>query len=757
MVKAIPVPEFKKGQAAQTNVPSVRFSTAPGDVARTMENVFAGLGERTEQMLDRVAKDEGERAGRAAGLDPNYRPGADPTIRGRAFERAATQVYTSQLDMSLREDMERVYQDNKHDPKALERALDGLRLGYSSRLFPEMQADFEASFSRNRLAYSSDAARLAEIRTIDGAKAGALGELDGRRKTIERTAFMVGDDAVAAKALSGEISSYQHFLLEHGPKGEFEFGGKTYKADPARSGAFTLEGIESELQGIKDRAIEARVLGKFERIETPSARMKYLDEFEADYLDKKTGEFKENPSAGMSLKQVRSVAGKMRTEITRDQTAAKAGATRIRNDAKDYISMMGKGHDPGSAILDRLSARARSVGAEDVVADIQDARELLDFTKEARVLRPEQLQLAINTMRSEIADAEGVTPQTATKLDTAEKLLSTMNTEIERDPLSWAARVDLVDQTPIQLIDPEGQPGLSVSSMEARVASAETVSEYYGRAPRFLTDEEANQLSSGIDGLDTDGQLQIITNIADGFGEHATAVFEELNLKSPVVAHVGGLAVMGGDLGAVRDALAGYNALRIEGAVSLAPMATDISAWSNGVIGTAFQNNLETRSSVIQTAKGIYHTRAVRNGLTEPDEDIWNAALQEAAGARFAGDRQFGGIGEYRGYEVIVPSSLATDDFEDTIEEMTLADLALAGDGLPRHGDGSDFTLEDFQGAYLETVGDGRYVVNMQPADSGFQEYAIGNGPNGTYVLDLKEILPRLGLAPIVTPEEPQP
>ena len=473
-----------------------------------------------------------------------------------------------------------------------------------------------------------------------------------------------------------------------------------------------------------------------------------------------------------------------RREVERRQRAAQAQAerralqTELRQEVRGALGIMGEGFNPGGQVLADLERRAERLQDAQALAMLQDAKALNVFRTEASQLTPPDLQGFVNREATRLAEkpaakpsAPGVTAFELERLKLAEELLGTMNRELGKDPLSFASRVGVVRLEPLQLFDPPAEDGgapdfpAARASIVKRISDALVVAGHYGVEPRFLTDEEAGQMASAFADNSVDGQMALLAAISQGFGTHTPDVLAEFRAEKPTIAHVGGLLTINGRPETARDALTGIKALEAGNAVL--PPATEIAEWGDDVLGTAFGSVPATRSAVLDTAKAIYHTRAVRRGQAAPedvDEALFKRALQEAAGAVFTPrDVQFGGIATWRGNEVVVPPEIAADDFADVIRRLEDQDLELASDGggAPRHEDGTPFTAEELHDdAYLVSIGHGRYLVSMTDPVDGPPAWVMGTGPNSHYVLDLTRIARQIaagtrGITLPLPPEEP--
>jgi hypothetical protein len=139
----VPIGEFNPQGASETSLPSVSYAT--GEQYSTLANVSKLLSDQVGAFGDELAKSEGKKAGAMAGTDPNFKPSDVPTLRGRAFDEEATNVYKSNLTAKFQSDAMDVFQANKSDPNAFNTAYDKLVQTYNQQhVFPEIKGAFDA-------------------------------------------------------------------------------------------------------------------------------------------------------------------------------------------------------------------------------------------------------------------------------------------------------------------------------------------------------------------------------------------------------------------------------------------------------------------------------------------------------------------------------------------------------------------------------------------------------------------------------------
>lgn len=150
----------------------------PGE---TQARVFSGLAGELGSMADQAAQYEGKQAGLAAGNDPNYRPNADESIRGRAFNQQAQETYLNNLDAQSKSAATTVYDQylalppGQRQPATLTTMLQGVQKDFNdNHVFPEIQGAFNDKFTGFTTALQQGAQRDFENQVHEQAQASYL-------------------------------------------------------------------------------------------------------------------------------------------------------------------------------------------------------------------------------------------------------------------------------------------------------------------------------------------------------------------------------------------------------------------------------------------------------------------------------------------------------------------------------------------------------------------------------------------------------
>lgn len=750
---------FNPRRQVSEQLPQIRRlsggSRAAESIGRSLEGTSAILGKFADRETKRLAAQRGAEDARqreqgAPDLQSNV------TLAGRSYNAAAVDVFRSKLENRARADVNQITRESEHDPQELQQRLDSTLEGYLSEIpdsTPQLKQEFTSLFQRQRSAALDQAFRQKSKRLDSERAAAAADQIEGRMEGMERLALSSGVDEDARDQLIEEQRSLEDLLVEHGPQGSFTFDGQEFEADETRSGIYSPEDIQQMLQSAEDRVLTARVMGTFRNADDPS---EFRDEFARDFTDPDTGEFRESPSTGLSRKQHERLLGQMDSALSSMATEADINMSALRSDVRDTTEMLEKGFSPGDGTLESLESRVRQAGqagkdsAETLWEDLQGARDLFDFHNSIKTSTPAQLEGVIDRTRARINEQGNQTdPQTFARLEHAENLLGNMRQGLKRDPLGWANRVGRIALDDVQFVADE--PEQAVSSMKRRRDQAQGVAQTYGIRAKYLTDTEAESLTSTLETADTDTKVALLSNIQQGFGNASRGVLGQISDNVPVSAHVGGLLALDNDMPVdahvevARRALEGQRALA-EGNRVL-PSDADLQLEIDNVVGASLSNLPQTRSSLISTAEALYTEHALRRGISseQPNPDLWERSLEEAAGAIYDNGRKVGGgFVEFNGSRTIAPPELNESDLEETVDSMRTEDLisASVGGEPPRYGNGEVVPAADIADhGRLVPIDVGKYLVDMSDDGTGFLE---GSGPDGHYVMDLRGSLSRL-------------
>ena len=313
---------------------------------------------------------------------------------------------------------------------------------------------------------------------------------------------------------------------------------------------------------------------------------------------------------------------------------------------------------------------------KDLTINFNTMAEESGLVNKLRDLNPGEIAEYIGSIKE-----DGVKTFELTELNLAEKMLSNMQSELSKDPLTFAMGRGLTDanNSPIVLndLDLAGESADFAASIKERVNYANIVGGRYKIEPKFFTEQEKNLLVETLRTAPRALKMYLLGGIVEGGGLVAQDMLAEISKSSPEFAGIGAL-VMQGNMTVANSALAGSEALA-GGFKPIDFTPANTQATFFGLTSIALRYLPNTTGDSKDLAKAIYANIAGRE--TVFSEDLWTRAINESLGASVRGDVDFGGIQEVRGQLTLVPSNLNADIIETALKNITPESLAFASGG----------------------------------------------------------------------------
>jgi hypothetical protein len=572
--------------------------------------------------------------------------GGPTTIGEREAYSVANRVAAAEIETDARQEINRIVTEGQSAGRSLSQIQ--AQLADVTDGFPASLANLDpetAGLLRNQL---TNVANQAQIRYSSWASSRANREMQGRalvgiserQAEVFRRAASTQDPAERAAAIDQGIADIAGYMRG------LQFG----EAQISRMILTTRE------QAATDGTIAA-----FQRLGSLEEQQAFLTNL------------MEEPPLELGMEKTRTLVRSLNAEVNNRISVYNGAVRDISSDIKDLTTILTEGGDPNPETVLAIEGRiaelppAMQGQARMELAQFQTVQ---SYTEAFRKMSPAMLQASINDLRSGVdgIGGEGVDTITETRvMQSAEGLLTTMNTEIERDPISWASRVGHIQFNAIDLTNDE----TASATIAQRIDSARTAQAILGSPLRFLTNEEALALTSQMQQGDRISRMQILGGITRHFGTHSTDVLAELSNVNPELAHVGGLVNMGA-MQTANTALAGFDLIRDGNKAPGTTTAVARGAYIN-VVGQGLQFQGQARGTGFKVAEAIYTKMAFDAGLAEFDEGMWTEAVNVAFG--YDQRTGTGGFDEIRDRQVLLPPRLNADQIETMLETITLEGL----------------------------------------------------------------------------------
>lgn len=436
--------------------------------------------------------------------------------------------------------------------------------------------------------------------------------------------------------------------------------------------------------------------------------------------------------------EIRSVEAEQRRQQAEARREAREARQEVGDRIEDNIAYLESGGQMDAATVQDTIETARRIGRPELARRAERLGVASVVTTQFRGAAPAELQDHIHELDKRInAAGDKASPALLAEREASVKLLGNMQTELGKDPLSWASRAGSAKLDPIDWNNP--------ATMRARVAPATATARRYGTPVQFFTDEEKAALTATLATAKPEQKLAIARTITRGFGASSGEALKTLGLNG-TFTHAAGLSSYGGQYSDVaRRIFVGQETAKTS---ALVPQGDKVNALARAELGRALAYQPQTMTNAVAAANALYVERATRRGIKsreEFDEDLWKQGLNEALGGLGgSGGLYTPGTAGVRGYvrsnkpQVVLPVGMAPARFDDLIYNISAAEVKAAGGGkAPTDSQGRPLALSTFRGASLFSKGDGKYLVSL---DANGTQFLRGAGPNGYYVLDVKAL-----------------
>lgn len=712
------------------------------ETARAAQNISAQI-DRMSQFVykeqERAAEQRGRQMVEDIGAQPTLKKlsaaGGPTNIEQRAAYATANRIAAAELETEAQLEIDKILTDaeiNKTPFSVVQSSLtditDGLPAALSD-LDPETAGILRQRISGLQQKAENKYSVFYNNEQIKAAQGRALTGIEVRRRNIMQTAAgqtfdEFGDVDVSARdnLVEMEIQSLAQFM---------------------RDLQFDEDDISKTIIAAKEDAVMESTFFDFRQLGSLEERQSFI-ESQRDKLPKLIGEEK-----------ARSTLNSLQTDMNKQITGLKGQATQVKERIAELNTVLTDGGMPRDSDILQLEQQLNGLGdyGTEAAQDLADLKFLRTSMSAIRSMNPVMLQQEINNLQQGLPGLGGPgldTIQETTLLKSANKFLTTMNTELEKDPLTFGYRTNLIKFEPM---DPFDADNFALQAQN-RIRDALAVSSYYGTPPTFLTDEEAKVYVNQMQGQDVTSQMLLLTGIYEAFGiKHASDVFAQLSDKDQEIGHVAGLLMM--DMqDAGREALEGRDLLQ-QGyrPPDFTPDFT--KSITDDFFGSALVMQGAARESGLAVAEAIYARRANRQALDQFNNKLWQESLEAAFGKNKRTGK--GGIQTVFGDKTLLPKNISSDEVEAAFDNMTPEKLFEAsGARLSKEAFEEIFKPQrkgkiygeyaaEFNTKYsLLNIGYGEYVIVLgDPAGYGGKVPAIYEGEQDTrdLVINLNTLL----------------
>jgi len=452
---------------------------------------------------------------------------------------------------------------------------------------------------------------------------------------------------------------------------------------------------------------------------------------------------------------------------THFKTSSSTSTKLINSELGKMDTMASEGILPNMTTLDDYEKTGEALNKPDIVLKAQRIKAKVALVQSLNLMTPLQIENFLTDTRSQIAaNKDGTSTVLFDQLQTIEAYSAKLKTDLKKDPILAVSKRGTFDIDTIDFNEFASNPQENFetfkSLMVKRKSQAESIGSIYGIESKFLSENEATQITAALSKMENPTQIKFMSQIlVEGFGSAAPDVFAELQEKDQFLAHIGGLSIVSEGMPnkAIDLAIEGYllnKNKNIDIKVKDADNRLTIGKYKN-----VFPENKTTFDSIVGTANNIYAAMYFNSPKYKTgtfDKKLYDKAMNMSLGA----NGKYGGVGEYNNNTVHVPMWLENDQFNDFVDWLkenpamlakasgsTVDGKFMPGDAVGKDGGGNIRNIQIFEGGdpYLISVGYGKFKVAMQDHPSkpnSDPKFAIdgnfANEGNNFYIIDFNKV-----------------
>ena len=667
------------------------------DVGRTAGKLQAKAGDDLDQQAKIRGKQEGERA---VWVDPKTNipqivgtmpEGTSP--HALEYRAAAEARYQAELGLSSMTKIAELSNANMGNPEGFRNAWAGYTQGITDNvqetikpgtelLLKKLGTEQYAKMQMDDFNVTREQAKVTAVNTLDAFSKNVV-------DTLRRTGVAAGTDSYMQSSLS-----VVEGLLNDQVKA------RTMTPDEANK-TMEFERFKLVRGMISGETIKMAKEGKAAQIPA------FLDEFQRGD-NKMVDDYQRQQISAFAEREVSN-------EMTRVKAAAAQQLATTKQTVKDASETWMKGET--YAIDDaKVFQMAQDTGDPQVLKDAQTAYVNGTMISQFNTLPPQEQGDQLQQM--------GKGAQTSDSLKTREAMeasyRSTLSAIQSRDTLELASKRGIVAMDPIDWATP--------ATWQKRRSDVGIADQHFGVASNPLTPTEREQLESQLQGMDSNGKMQLYSQMQANMGDDiAERAITQIGDKRP--ADWIALSISNEAPDVSRQIMLGDHALQASSGKVL-PDTTNLFTDFNSYVGTAVVDDPKLSNGIYAAARA-YHAANVARGV---DADFSDAI-----------DAVTGGIANINGFKTIVPKrGMTSDQMNHMVDTMSEADLAsITGGKKVVTMDGTEVPIDTIRDkAVLEWAGDGRYGLSLNVAGSPMAVFFLeSDGKLSGAQIDLKPII----------------
>lgn len=494
---------------------------------------------------------------------------------------------------------------------------------------------------------------------------------------------------------------------------------------------------------VRKDANRERVRGGFYNNESLIERKKFLQRFGDAIESGKVTPY------GLDVDDLRTLEREFRSDINADIAALKPRLDALKDRVDSEVSgVVQDGASPLPATVagirqDVAELKALGVDTSDIEEKLASASTDAAIAKSFQTATLSELEAAEGQFIAAEREQGGLTGRQANMRDMLRKRIATQKAALKRDSVEWGKRTGVIAPGNF-FIDSLGKDSGAIQEMASkRLEEAQAFAMRHKTDLVVFSDVEADTLTQQLSEATNSERIKILGLINRSFGASSYEVFKQISKKRPEYAHIGGLIGSGAAPKTIEDAMIGIRLMQEDAVVSNKTQSQEFNAALEAQL-SSFNLSPIAKKGIMDVAKAIYVGRQGPLDIVDSDRVI--DAIQDAAGRIQGSDGKFyGGIDNYEGVNVSIPTTIETGTLNDIIDKVSPAAFmdARVG-GLPRDPNGNPLDIQEIRDRgqlRLQQTAEPN-MVSVRFVANG-QMYTALNEAGGTFVINLEDVYRR--------------
>jgi len=667
-------PRIPRYEGPQERVLQVR----PMEDAALQEtrNMMGTISRAVNQMADFAYKQEARAAeqrgmqrvadqGAQSVLSSIKQAGGPTNIEERAAVEAGNRIASAEIETQAILEMNQVLAEaekNEIPLSAFQAKMDDITDGMPaalSDLNPMVAGELQAKLQAKAGILGQNYADFFHKKQMKAAQGRALIGIDSRQQAIYQLA--ASNSPSREFMIDRELRNLQQYMQD------LQFGD---------------DQVANTFLTTRNQAIEEGIRFDFSELGTVQDQMDFINKLE------------KSPPKVLGREESQKIATSLRTQMNTGVKVLKGQAKLASDRIADLTKIMEAGGQIDNAQLVKLETELNQLNNVidtttgqpinlEAKKDLQELKAVNTVLSAYRQRSPDEMRRELDKWQGGIEGAGGSGIDTTLEVsvvNAAQKLITNAETNLKKNGLEHATTVGLVQPTNINF---GAEPAELFNSIQKRRQDLNVVRDVF---PNYkigpLRSGEVQILKNALETGTVGEQMNVLGSIVGAFRQDSYDVFDQVSKDAPLMAHVGGLMLMGKQ-DVARMILEGRQSNKVGGPLPTDLTRKDIDTVIAERIGGSLQNQkAEVRGAAVDASTAIFRYLVESNGISSLTS-VNDSLIEKAVNLATGGDGNIemdgmGGIKEIRDRQVLVPEFMSGEDFESLIDNLTVEQVMAA-------------------------------------------------------------------------------